>query len=67
MPIKAVDIVTGLTRREKIVLTVAGVLSPFIFIVPQHIINDYEMVWLLLVVLPLGILIATDPERIGSK
>jgi hypothetical protein len=56
-----------LTRREKHVLTVAAIVA-FIFIfIPQQILNDWEYVYLLCFVAPIGFYIATDPERIKGK
>lgn len=53
-----------LTRREKIFLTVAVGFLVLIFIFPAIAAPEYEMFYILFIVLPLGWLIATDPERI---
>lgn len=53
-----------LTKREKIVAVVMGILILLIFIIPPNLLKDeYEYLWLFIVVIPIGILIATDPER----
>jgi hypothetical protein len=56
---------TAFTRREKHVLVVFALtlLAILLFHIEQQTINDYELLWLLLYVLPLGAYIATDPER----
>ena len=55
---------TGLTKREIIVLIILGILFPLIAITPQSTIEENELFLLILIVAPLGFLIATDPERI---
>lgn len=56
-----------LTRREKIVLTIAAIVA-FVFIfIPQQVLNDWEYLYLLCFVAPIGFYIATDPERIKRK
>jgi uncharacterized membrane protein (DUF441 family) len=52
------------TKREGIVLIVIGISIPILGGIPQEILNRHELLWLVFVVLPLGVLIATDPERI---
>jgi hypothetical protein len=53
----------GLTKREKIVLIALGALLPILIFIPQDFINKYDIVFILVIVSPLGFLIATDPER----
>lgn len=54
-----------LTRREKhfIAVFILTVLIILFSGVDQQTINDYEFLWLLFYVAPLGLYIATDPER----
>lgn len=52
-----------LTKREKIIAVIVGILILLTFVIPPELINKYEMLYLLLIVLPLGFIIATDPER----
>lgn len=53
-----------LTKREKIVSVIVGIALLFIFIIPPELIkSEYEYLWLFVVVIPVGVLIATDPER----
>jgi hypothetical protein len=52
-----------LTKREKIVLFFIVLLYIASLIVPQQIIKDYEILLIILIVSPLGMLIATDPQR----
>lgn len=51
------------TRREKIVVGLFLVLLLAFFIFPALLNPDYEILYLLLIVVPVGLLIATDPER----
>jgi hypothetical protein len=51
------------TRREKIVLVVWVFLAIAFFVFPALIDPDYEMLYLLFIVVPVGWLIATDKER----
>ena len=55
------------TRREKIVVGLFLVLLLAFFIFPALLNPDYEILYLLLIVVPLGLLIATDPERRQAK
>lgn len=53
-----------LTKREKIAVMITGLATLILFTIPKHLLKDeHEYLWLFLVVLPIGILIATDPER----
>lgn len=52
------------TKREKIFLIVVLLLLPVVFTVPQETLDQYEMLFIFFIVVPLGYLIATDPERI---
>ena len=52
-----------ITKREKVFLGILGVLAIAFLFIPQHVINDWEIVILLFVAFPLGLLVATDPER----
>jgi len=53
------------TRREKHVLVVFILtgLALLPFHIEQQTLNDYELLWLFFYVMPLGVYIATDPER----
>lgn len=53
------------TRREKhvIVLMCITVILIIFSGVDQQTLNDYEMLFMLLFVVPIGVYIATDPER----
>ena len=56
------------TRREKHVLIIVALTLIAIVImlasgVEQSTLDDYEFIWLIFYVTPLGIYIATDPER----
>lgn len=55
------------TRREKIVVGLFLVLLLAFFIFPALLNPDYEILYLLLIVVPVGLLIATDPERRQAK
>lgn len=54
------------TKREKIVASILLLLGLLIFLFPQMLDPDYEMLYLLFIVVPLGALIATDKERINK-
>ena len=51
------------TKREKIVLLLWALALPIVFTIPQQTLNQYEFLWLIFFITPIGILIATDPER----
>jgi hypothetical protein len=51
------------TRREERFLAVAGLLLLLITLIPQQTLNDHEYIYLIFVVLPLGLYLATDPAR----
>lgn len=53
------------TPREKHVLTIAilTLLAIIVSGVDQQTLNDYELIWLIFYVFPLGLYIATDPAR----
>lgn len=53
------------TRREKIVVGLFLVLLLAFFIFPALLNPDYEILYTLLVVVPVGLLIATDLERLN--
>lgn len=55
------------TRREKIVVGLFLVVLLAFFLFPALLNSDYEMLYMLLIVVPAGLLIATDPERSPSK
>ena len=52
-----------ITKREKIVLIVLGALLTILVFIPQEVINKNETFLLLIILIPLGLIIATDPER----
>lgn len=52
------------TRREKIALFVFAAGLAFVLAFGDFISSDYEWIWLLLVVCPVGWLLATDPGRV---
>lgn len=54
-----------LTRREKHVLFIAALIVIFFIIVrPSYeTVQEWEMISLFVVVFPIGLYIATDPER----
>lgn len=56
-----------ITKREKIVLGIFAILCIVSGFTPQKIINDWEYVYLLCILTPLGLYILTDPERIERK
>lgn len=56
-----------LTRREKVVLTAAAIAFIVFIFIPQQILNNWEYLYLLCFVAPIGFYIATDPERIKRK
>ena len=51
------------TRREKIVVGLFLVLLLASFVFPALFNPDYEILYMLFIVVPAGLLIATDPER----
>lgn len=53
-----------LTKREKVVLTIASILGVIFLFIPQEILTAWEYASLFCIVLPVGLYIATDPERI---
>lgn len=57
-----------LTRREKHVLFIAALILIFFIIVrPSYeTVQEWEMLSLFVVVFPIGLYIATDPERLGG-
>jgi len=57
------DINSSLTRREKIFLISLGVLMLILSFIPQSTVNKYEVLLLVVILIPLGLMIATDPER----
>jgi len=58
------------TRREKIVLGIfcvaAAVVFPIAYFFPDAI-SNYEFIYFLVVVVPVGLLLATDKERIDKS
>lgn len=57
----------SLTRREKIALIIAAFFAFAFIFIPQQILDGWEVLILLLVVFPIGIYIATDPDRMKKK
>lgn len=67
---------TILTHRDKRALTVAGSIL-FIFFVAGTLapnieafngfMKDWEILYLIFIVIPLGLYVATDPEKLNSK
>lgn len=53
----------GLTKREIIFLVIAAILAVTIPLIPEEIKDDWEIVYIIMIVLPLGIMLLTDPER----
>lgn len=53
----------GFTKRDKIVLVLVGILVVILIQIPQEVINAWEPPILIFVVFPLGLMVATDPER----
>jgi len=53
------------TRREKIALLIGGLVGITLVVFPSLLDHDNEIIYLLFVVLPLGILIATDKEYLA--
>ncbi len=53
----------GFTKRDKTVLVLVGILVIILLPIPQEVINDWEPLFLIFIVFPLGLLVATDPER----
>lgn len=52
-----------LTRREKHILIILVALLIILAFIPQEIVNKHELLYLVFVVFPLGLYIATDPDR----
>jgi len=52
-----------LTRREAIAFGIVVVIVAVVFLAGPRILENWEMAFLVFIVLPLGIYIATDPER----
>lgn len=52
-----------LTKREKIILICLIALLLGLAVIPQDIINRYELFFLLVIIPPVGYLIVTDQER----
>lgn len=53
----------SLTKREKTTLIIVAILAIIFLFIPQQVINEWEYLTLLIIVFPIGIYIATDPER----
>lgn len=53
----------SLTRREKITLIIAAFFAVIFLFIPQQVLNEWEYLYLFFIVFPLGMYIATDPER----
>ncbi len=53
----------GLTKREKIFVIAAAILAVTIPLLPQNVKDDWEIVYIIIIVLPLGFMLLTDPER----
>jgi hypothetical protein len=56
-----------ITRREKHALAIMSVLMLICACFDQQRINDWEVFYLVVVVLPLGLYIATDPDQIENN
>jgi len=54
----------SLTKREKTTLIIAAFIAIAFIFIPQQVLDGWEVLFLLLIVFPIGIYIATDPERI---
>jgi hypothetical protein len=54
---------TALTHREKFVLALSVFVLGLSFLFPSAFVPENEMAFLVFFVLPLGILLVTDPER----
>lgn len=52
------------TKREKIVLAVSSVVYLLVMLFPDILTDINEYIYLIFIVIPLGILVATDKERI---
>lgn len=53
-----------LTKREKTALIIAAFIGGIFIFVPQEVLNAWEYAFLFCIVFPIGLYIATDPERI---
>jgi hypothetical protein len=51
------------TRREIHVLIILGLLFPLFFFVNQQTLDQWELAFLIFVIIPLGTYIVTDRER----
>jgi len=52
-----------ISRRQKHFLIIASVLCFVFGFIPQNILNENELIYLFVVVLPLGLYMALDPEQ----
>ena len=57
----------GLTKRERVALVIAAFLAVIFLFIPQQVLNEWEYLYLFFIVFPLGMHIATDPERAQRK
>lgn len=53
----------NITHREKHVLIACIILLIILAFIPQQTINNAEPIYTLLIATPIGLYIATDPER----
>jgi hypothetical protein len=53
-----------ITRREKHILIILVILLPILAFIPQTTVKEYEVFFHAFITFPLGLYIATDPERI---
>jgi lipopolysaccharide export LptBFGC system permease protein LptF len=56
-----------MTKRETIFLIILGVMMFILSFFPQQTIDNYEVPLLAVVLFPLGLMLATDPERIKKE
>jgi hypothetical protein len=52
-----------ITKREKIVLGISAILCIVFGAIPQRFISEYECFLQVFIIIPLALLILTDPER----
>jgi hypothetical protein len=56
----------GFTKREVKALIIAACIAVIFIFIPQEVLDGWEILYLFIVVFPIGIYIATDPERIDK-
>lgn len=52
-----------LTRREKHFLVIAALIAISSIVIPDHFTDDLEMILIYFFAFPIGLYVATDPER----